>query len=174
MTLKLILMRHAKSSWDHPGLDDHDRPLNTRGALSARRLGAWLRKHDHIPDAAISSSSLRTRETFDGLGFECEAAFAVQLYHARAETMLAALGVLTAKTVLLLGHNPGIAEFANRIVSRRHPHPLFEAYPTCATLVATFEAETWREITWGDGDPVDFAVPRELPDPEALSQEQGS
>lgn len=162
MTLKLILMRHAKSSWDDPETDDHDRPLNERGYDSARRMGAWLRRGDHIPDACVSSSSLRTRETFAGLGFDCEVAFAVQLYHARPETMLAALGVLTAKTVLLLGHNPGCEWFASRIVSRPHPHPKFEHFPTCATLVTTFEKENWRDVTWGDGEPVDFAVPREV------------
>ena len=165
MTRKLILMRHAKSSWDQPFLDDHDRPLNDRGRDSALRMGHWLRRNGHIPDACVSSSSLRTRETFAGLGFDCEVAFAVQLYHARPETMLAALGVLTADTVLLIGHNPGCAEFASLILSRPLPHPQLESYPTCATLVMTFEAETWREVTWGEGEPVDFAVPREVADP---------
>lgn len=165
MTLKLILMRHAKSSWDDLTLDDHDRPLNDRGAQSAHRMGHWLRKGGHVPDAAVSSSSLRTRETFARLGLDCDVAFAVQLYHAHPETMLAALGVLNAKTVLLLGHNPGCAEFAERILSRRHPHPKLDHFPTCATLVTTFEKANWREVTWGDGEPVDFAVPREVADP---------
>lgn len=165
MTLKLILMRHAKSSWDNLRLDDHDRPLNERGIASAERMGHWLRRNGHTPEAAVSSSSRRTRETFAGLGFDCEAAFAVQLYHAQPETMLASLGVLTAKTVLLLGHNPGCGAFASKIVSRPFPHRQFESYPTCATLVTTFGAENWRDITWGDGEPVDFAVPREVADP---------
>lgn len=165
MTLKLILMRHAKSSWDDPDLDDHDRVLNARGRLSAKRMGHWLRANEHIPEVAVSSSAMRTRETFAGLGFDCDVAYAVQLYHARPETLLASLGVLTAKTVLLLGHNPGCAEFAQRTVSRPFPHRLFAAYPTCATTVMTFEKTHWRDITWGDGEPVDFAVPREVADP---------
>lgn len=165
MTLKLILMRHAKSSWDDPDLDDHERPLNDRGVTSAHRMGHWLRRGGHVPDAAVSSSSLRTRQTFAGLGFDCEVAFAVQLYHARPETMLAALGVLTARTVLLLGHNPGCADFAERIVARRPPHPQAERFPTGAALVTRFDKAHWRQVTWGDGAPVDFAVPREVAEP---------
>jgi len=53
--LKLILMRHAKSSWGSPGLADHDRPLNERGQRSATLLGNWLRKNEHIPDELIES-----------------------------------------------------------------------------------------------------------------------
>lgn len=158
----LILMRHAKSSWDFPHLDDHDRPLNDRGRASSAAMGDWLRAKGYVPEVAISSSSQRTRDTFNGLGFDCEAAFSVQLYHARAETMLAALTVLTAKTVLLLGHNPGIADFAQQIVCRPPEHIQFEAYPTCATLITQFTADEWRDITWGDGEPIDFVVPREL------------
>ncbi|MEP4195604.1 MAG: histidine phosphatase family protein [Aliishimia sp.] len=165
MTRTLILMRHAKSGWDNPELDDYERPLNERGQISARRMGHWLRTRGHVPEVAVSSSSQRTRETFAGLGFDCEVAFSVQLYHARAHTMLAALTVLTAKTVLMIGHNPGIADFAQLVVSRSPSHPKFEAYPSCATLVVTFEAEHWRSITWGQGTAIDFAVPRELADP---------
>lgn len=165
MSLKLILMRHAKSSWDDPRLDDHDRPLDARGQNAAHRLGHWLREHDHIPDFAISSTSLRTRETFARLGFGCDTAYSVQLYHAQAHTLLAGLRVLNAQTVLLIGHNPGIAEFAERIVTRAPAHPKFEAYPTCATLVARFDAASWHEVMWGQGVPVDFVIPRELADP---------
>ncbi len=161
-TRTLILMRHAKSSWDFPNLDDHDRPLNERGRASAAAMGDWLRARGHVPEVAISSSSQRTQDTFAGLGFDCEVAFSVQLYHARAETMLAALTVLTAKTVLLLGHNPGIGDFAQQIVRRPPQHIQFEAYPTCATLVVRFIADDWRDITWGDGAPVGFMVPRDL------------
>jgi len=165
MTLTLILMRHAKSSWDDPDCDDHERRLNPRGQQATLRMGHWLRTHGLIPDVAVSSSSVRTRETFAGLGFDCEVAFTVQLYHARAHTMLSALTILNAKTVLMIGHNPGIADFARRIVSRPPPHPKFEAYPSCATLIVRFDAPNWRNITWGQGTPVDFGVPRDMADP---------
>ena len=64
MTLRLILMRHAKSSWDSPGLDDHERPLNGRGCRSAKAIGAWLNDHGYLPDLVLSSDAERTRETW--------------------------------------------------------------------------------------------------------------
>ena len=66
MTLRLILMRHAKSSWNKP-VSDHERELNGRGRASARAMGNWLRENDFLPKEALISSSERTRETFEGL-----------------------------------------------------------------------------------------------------------
>ena len=57
---RLVLMRHAKSSWGDPGLDDHDRPLNKRGKRSAEALGDWLRAQTIVVDEALVSSSART------------------------------------------------------------------------------------------------------------------
>ncbi|MEL7089640.1 MAG: histidine phosphatase family protein, partial [Planctomycetota bacterium] len=59
MTRTLILMRHAKSSWDDPGLTDHDRPLNRRGRLAAPLMAAWLAEIDAAPDHALVSSAIR-------------------------------------------------------------------------------------------------------------------
>ncbi len=114
MPLKLILMRHAKSSWDYPLQSDHDRVLNERGRESAVAIGKWLRTLDHEPDETLSASAARTRETFDLVGFDCEAKFTRSLYLAGAHIMLKELQNATGQTVLMLGHNPGIAEFAER------------------------------------------------------------
>ena len=162
MTRTLILMRHAKSSWSTPGLSDHERPLNDRGRRSATALGDWLRQMGHVPDEVISSSSRRTRETFDGLRFDMQANFTDDLYHAGAATMLKVLSRATGRTVLMLGHNPGIVEFAERIV--RHPpdHTRFFDYPTGATLVVEFDLDDWTNITWKSGTVTGFAIPREL------------
>jgi len=64
MTLRLILTRHAKSSWTDPSVEDRDRPLNTRGEKSARAVGKWLAKRGHVPELALVSSSERTRQTW--------------------------------------------------------------------------------------------------------------
>lgn len=162
MTRTLILMRHAKSSWDDPGLSDHDRPLNTRGRASAKALGDWLRTKGHLPDAAISSSSERTGQTFLGLGFDIPVTFTRALYHAGPGMMMEALQEQTAETVLMLGHNPGIADFADRLVSQQPPHPRFADYPTCATTVIRFDTDGWNDIGWREGQPIEFAIPREL------------
>jgi phosphohistidine phosphatase len=67
MTRTLILIRHAKSDWEHPALDDHDRPLNARGQRSAPRIGAWLAAQGLAPDAVLCSTARRTRETWQGI-----------------------------------------------------------------------------------------------------------
>lgn len=155
-------MRHAKSSWDDPNLDDHARPLNGRGKVSARVLGDWLRERNYIPDQVLSSSSARTRETFAGLGILCDATFTNRLYHAGPEQMLEVLQGAERPTVLMLGHNPGIAWFAQNLVAAPPPHPRFDDYPTCATLVADFDIEDWTALRPGSGKAVDFIIPREL------------
>ncbi|KIC48087.1 histidine phosphatase family protein [Tateyamaria sp. ANG-S1] len=162
MTRTLILMRHAKSSWDHPNLTDHDRPLNDRGIASAKAMGQWLRDNGHLPDAAVSSSSERTGQTFLGLGLDIPITFTRALYHAGPEVIMEVLQEQNAETVLMLGHNPGIADFADRLVAQPPRHPRFADYPTCATTVIRFDVEGWNDIGWREGQPIDFAIPREV------------
>lgn len=159
---RLILMRHAKSRWDSPGIEDHARPLNGRGRSSARLMGNWLRAHDFLPDQALVSDARRTRETFAGLGIACDTAFLPALYLAGQEQMLRILRQATGEVVLMLGHNPGIGWLAQDLVAAPPPHPRFYDYPTCATLVADFDIDSWDALASGSGQVVSFVVPREL------------
>jgi phosphohistidine phosphatase len=84
------------------------------------------------------------------------------LYHAGPDVMLAVLRHATADTVMMIGHNPGIAEFAHRLVSKTPVSPEFRKYPTGATLVVDFAEERWSEVSFGQGVTVDFIVPREI------------
>lgn len=162
MTLRLILMRHAKSSWDDPRQPDHDRPLNKRGRRSADAMGDWLRTQGYAPDLALSSTSERTRETFARLRLACPVSYLPTLYHAGPAVMMDALQGAEVKTVLMLGHNPGIAEFAARLVMHPPAHERFDDYPTGATLVAEFPDKNWAAIRYGTAAPIDFVIPREL------------
>ncbi|WP_171179709.1 histidine phosphatase family protein [Ruegeria sp. HKCCD8929] len=163
MSRTLILTRHAKSSWDHPGLDDHARPLNKRGRKSAKAIGAWLAEKGWEPDQVLSSSSTRTRETWERMGLDApKVSFTHDLYHASAAQMLRLLSEAKGATVLMLGHNPGIADFAEEIVAEAPPHPRFFGYPTCATTVVRFDIDDWRDVTRGSGEVLDFIIPREL------------
>lgn len=162
MTRTLILTRHAKSSWTTPGLDDHDRPLNDRGTRSAKALGDWMRAKGWLPDQVISSSSKRTRETFADLGLETEAEFTDALYHVSHNQMLRVLSQATGRTVLMLGHNPAVGEFAEGLASTPPDHPRFFDYPTGATLVLQFDIDSWETVAWSGGKVLDFVVPREL------------
>ena len=162
MTRRLILMRHAKSSWANPAQEDKIRPLNGRGKRSAEVLGNWLRENNYIPDQILTSSSTRTRETCERLGLDAERSFLDTLYHAGSGQMMSILKQATGQCVLMLGHNPGIAWFAHDLVASPPEHPRFGDYPTCATLVVDFPAEAWSDLKPGTGQVLDFVIPREL------------
>lgn len=167
MSLRLILMRHAKSSWDDPLRDDHARPLNARGRRSAVALGKWLAEKGYLPDSVLCSDAVRTRETLDGLGLG--AAMPVHylpaLYHASTGVILRSLQENAAGgCVLILTHNPGCADFADRIVTAPPRHDRFHDYPTGATLVVDLPASSWDEVAFHSGQVVAFITPRELTD----------
>lgn len=162
MTRTLILMRHAKSSWNSSASDDHSRPLNNRGRRSADALGDWMRAQDWLPDQVLSSSSARNRETFARLGFIITGSFTDDLFHASPDQMRRALAQAKGQTILLLGHNPGIGEFAEQLVQAEPDHPRFQDYPTGATLVVQFDIEHWDQLEPGTGKVLDFTVPRDL------------
>ena len=166
MTLRLILTRHAKSSWDDPLMSDHDRPLNERGKAAAADLGNWLASRGYVPDQVLCSDALRTRKTWSGIAPALPGTPILDLkpalYHAGPDVMLAVLRHATGKTVMMIGHNPGIAEFAHRIVARAPLNPDFRRYPTGATLVVDFAADSWADVAWSMGSVDDFIIPREL------------
>jgi phosphohistidine phosphatase len=166
MPLRLILMRHAKSSWDDPDLPDRDRPLNARGQRAARALGEWLASRGHQPDGVLCSSARRTIETWEGIAPALPDAPTPQLlealYQADPDTILSCLRQASGRCVLLLGHNPGIAALAASLPKEPPLGPSFAHFPTGATLVLAFEAVGWAEIAPGDGRVLDFIVPRDL------------
>lgn len=163
---RLILTRHAKSSWDDPNAPDHDRPLNDRGRAAAKDLGQWLASRGYVPGEVLCSDALRTRQTWEGLAPALPGAPAPSLkpalYHAGPDVMLAVLRHATADVVMVLGHNPGISEFAARILAQQPMHEGFAHYPTGATLVCDFAVASWAEVNWGQGVADDFIVPREI------------
>ena len=161
---RLILMRHAKSDWNVPDLRDHDRPLNARGLRAASDMGDWLRATGYLPDQVLCSTAQRTQETLAGLRLDAQVPVVLTrgLYLAEAEAMLRVLRQATGQSVLMLGHNGGIGEMAQRLLPEPFDHPRFEDYPTCATLVCDFDAESWNDIGWHEGQPIDFTVPKDL------------
>lgn len=163
---RLILTRHAKSSWDDPGMADHDRPLNDRGKAAAADLGIWLASRGYVPDEVLCSDALRTRKTWSGIAPALPGTPVLELkpalYHAGPDVMLAVLRHAKGDTVMMIGHNPGIAEFAQRLVARAPSSGDFSRYPTGATLVCDFAVEAWADLGWGMGVVDDFIVPREI------------
>lgn len=163
---RLILMRHAKSSWAEAGQRDHDRPLNRRGRRASAAVGAWLKAGGYLPELALVSNARRCQETWAGVVEEIGAAPTIYLpglYHAEAEDILAAArGAGAAAVVLVLGHQPGIGDFAARILAEPAADQDFDRYPTAATAVIDFDAAVWTEIDWGQGRIRDFVIPRAL------------
>ncbi len=164
---RLILIRHAKSSWSSGAADDQSRPLNERGRAAAVKVGNWLKDGGYVPDQVISSNATRCAQTWEGMAPVLEAnpdvSFEAALYLAGPQAMLAALHAATGNTVLMLGHMPGIGEFARDL--RRDPPPAHEAfrkYPTGAVTVLDFKVESWADVQMGSGKVIAYTAPRAL------------
>ncbi|MBU3031658.1 SixA phosphatase family protein [Paracoccus marinaquae] len=158
---RLILTRHAKSAWDDPTLADHDRPLNDRGRRSALALGDWLASRGYEPEEVLCSSSRRTQETWTmvaGAPLEVRPLLRIEpgLYHAGPDKMLTILRTASHPTVMMIGHNPGISEFAALLPARPPLDPDFRRYPTAATLVVDFQIDSWADVRPGEGSVMDF------------------
>lgn len=166
MMLRLILIRHAKSSWDDPFSDDHGRMLNKRGQDSAVAIGDWLAVNGYVPDVVLCSDATRTQETaaliLPALTPAPDLQIAPVLYHAAPATLLDLLRKQIVGTVAVIGHNPGIGMLASALVAKAPAHPRFSDYPTCATTVIDFDIAQWSEAKPHLGTCVDFIVPRDL------------
>lgn len=164
--MKLIITRHAKSSWEFPDLMDHDRPLTKRGRRSSDAIGNWLAENGHIPETVLSSTSVRTRETWDRMvqffTTPVIVRFESGLYHGGIRSILSLLATVDSSSVLVLGHNPGIGHFAESIVRSLPVHADFLRYPTAATLVCEIQLNEAGQVELGSGKLVDFVVPRDL------------
>lgn len=167
--LRLMLLRHAKAihSVDY---DDFDRPLVEKGREAATLMGAHIASRQYKPQMALVSSAQRTQETFaivkDYTG-HTEPQFDSDLYLASPEMMLAAIqGVSKAATTLLVvGHNPGIALLASALAGSGKDIELRELqskFPTCALAVIDFDGDNWASLSAGAGTLEHFVYPKLL------------
>jgi phosphohistidine phosphatase len=166
MTLRLLLVRHAKSDWGDPALPDHERPLNARGHRDAPRMGAWIADQGLTPFEVLCSDAVRTRETLDLMLPAWAPTPRVEhrrdLYHATPETMLRALETAEAPSVALVGHNRGIGQLAALLARQAPDHPRWHDYPTCAVAALAFEGPDWFSVRERRGEVTAFAIPADL------------
>ncbi len=166
MTLRLILIRHAKSDWSQPGTADHERPLNARGRRQAPLIGQWLASRHDEPGIVLCSDAARTVETLSlilpALPAQPEVSTLPQLYLAAPEVMLSVLHKQTVPVVMMVGHNPGIAAFAAMLAHVPPVHTRFHDFPTGATAVIDFALDDWKDVTERSGAVRDFVVPDDL------------
>jgi phosphohistidine phosphatase len=168
-TRSLLVLRHAKSSWDAPGLRDHDRPLAPRGRDALPRLARWLATEAPPIDLVLCSSAVRATQTLAGVEDALpapEVTVEDGLYGASAATLLARLREVPTATrgVLLVGHNPGLADLVGSLAGRGSGDALERArarYPT-GGLATLSVVPPWAGLTWGACSLDAFVVPREL------------
>jgi phosphohistidine phosphatase len=167
MAHRLLLIRHAKSSWDDPALPDRERPLNGRGRRAASRIGEHLRAEGLVPDLVLCSPAVRARETFERSGLDAaEVRIEPSIYEAEERALLELIRALAedAASVGLIGHDPSMHELATALAGDDEREPaerVRERFPTGA--VAVFDVDTtWRETSPERTSLVAFIRPKML------------
>jgi phosphohistidine phosphatase len=158
----LLLVRHAKSSWDHADLIDLERPLNERGLQDARVMASRLVKTLLVPDLLLSSPALRARRTAEIFAHayrrkKKEVQIEPELYQAEPEAFLAVISRLAPglETVFLFAHNPGITEFANQLTEVQ-----VDDMPTCSYFGIRFPEGPWSSFSSGTKEFLCFDFPK--------------
>ncbi|MCJ7717376.1 MAG: histidine phosphatase family protein [Anaerolineales bacterium] len=144
----IVIVRHAKSSWDNRGLSDHDRPLNRRGLKDAPTMGARLAEWGPPVDRVISSSAVRAMMTAElvtqemGLPWD-EIVIDEALYHASEEDMMDIIQEQEdyLDGLMLFGHNPGMTYLVNYLSDLD-----LDNLPTCGVVTLQFNVEHWVEV----------------------------
>jgi phosphohistidine phosphatase len=158
----LFLLRHAKSSWDDPALDDHDRPLSARGRRAANLISAYLDRKQVEITLVLCSSARRARETLELISAPGEIRTERELYGVSAEQLLARLRRVPddVAAVMLIGHNPAVhdltvslAASAGDLAARK--------FPTGALATLTF-AGPWYALGPGHAELAGFVTPGQL------------
>lgn len=145
---QLVILRHGKSSWENPSLDDYDRPLNERGKKNATDMGLFLRKKIGQPHGILSSSAKRAADTAKlvakQMAFDVhDLIFDDDLYLASVPTILKSVGKLPQSTniILLIGHNPGLTDLVNHLGVR------LDNLPTASAICFSIHTPTWSNIS---------------------------
>jgi phosphohistidine phosphatase len=163
---RLILLRHAEAIHSSR-YRDHERPLTEAGRKEASEAGARLAESSPPIDLALVSDSQRTRETWDhasaALKEAPEARFDRRIYEAERHDLMELVRAQphSIKTLVLVGHNPALAEFATHFVGRGESHALKRlgrGFPTGAIALFEIEDVEWRKLRWGDGRLADLWV----------------
>jgi len=166
---QLLVLRHAKSSWDDPKLADFDRPLSSRGLKTAPLMGRELTRRGWLPDLALVSPALRTRDTWRLVAQELPkpvpAQFAEELYEAAASAILARVRQAKATSLLVIGHNPGLQQFALRLAGAGSDEGVFKKieakFPTAALARFTLD-DDWADLDFGGARLTHFVRPKDL------------
>jgi phosphohistidine phosphatase len=158
----LYIIRHAKSSWEDPLLDDFARPLNDRGKRDAPRMAKRLREKGVLPDLMITSPARRALGTCKRMAEildykEDKIKMDRGLYHANEQNMLEVLHSIKDKhdAVMVFGHNPGLTSFVNALGKQQ-----FDNVPTCGIAAFEIPINAWKDLEFGKGNLLFYDYPK--------------
>ena len=168
---ELLILRHAKSDWGTEAPTDFERPLNTRGARDAERMGGWLAEQRSAPAYVVSSPADRARQTAlpicRALGYPVEdIVWDKRIYEASLVTLLGVLADVPTEieSVMIVGHNPGLELLAEYLTGTNIiPPPGQKPFPTAALAVLQFE-QPWDALEENCAKLTSLARPREVLD----------
>ncbi|MGN6867982.1 MAG: SixA phosphatase family protein [Solirubrobacteraceae bacterium] len=166
---RLFILRHAKSSWDDPGLADHERPLAPRGRRAVEAIAAHLNAAGITPELVLCSSARRTRETLEGVAVGGEHVIESDLYGANCQAVLERLHRVPEEigSVMLVGHNPTLQALVIHLANgdgATNGSPLVEVrrkFPTGALATLTFDG-TWLELSSRSARLASYVRPKSL------------
>ncbi len=147
----LLLLRHGKSSWDDPGMEDFDRPLNERGVNDAKLSGKYARRQKVKPDLVLSSPATRAKSTTElfmaAAGLKNPPAYDERIYEASARRLLQVLSEFDDdyESVLLVGHNPGFEDLCERLTGTA------KKLPTASLTCIDLKIDKWAGPKGGKG-----------------------
>jgi phosphohistidine phosphatase len=160
---RLILLRHAKSSWDDDALDDRERPLSARGTRDAPMMGARLRARETPPALILTSDAKRARKTAKAVADAWGCAHGAvridaRLYLATPAQLLDVLAEQdgTLPKLLLVGHNPGLTELANGLL----PSFRLANLPTAGVVAIAFAVDAWSGLQSAPADLAYYDYPK--------------
>ena len=158
----LFLLRHAKSDWKDATLPDFERPLNGRGLKAAPLIGRYLRRRKIQPDLILSSPAERARQTtalvMEAASITAELRYDERIYEASASRLLEIISQIeeSANVVLLVGHNPGLAELLAGLTGET------QSLPTAALAKLNLEIDKWNKVRERNGRLEWLVKPKEL------------
>jgi len=170
MPKQLFVLRHAKSSWEDPGLDDHDRPLAPRGRRAVKLLGQHIHDSGITPDLVLCSSSRRTLETLESVAPGGDVLIEPELYAASASEIIERLRQVPDEvwSVMVIGHNPASQTLVLRLVGDdpagsdgSYLSDVQRKFPTGALATLSFTC-AWSELAPGRAQLAAYVRPKSL------------
>ena len=159
--LRLHLIRHAKSDWNHEQISDHDRPLNNRGLKDARIMSKRFHENFETPDYWSSSTAIRAKSTLHFFAQSCgldesQVILEKDLYLASLQTFIDLINTIprNAKSAVMFGHNPGISEISTYLSNE------YVEMPTCCIVSLEFNLEGWGMVSGRTGNLVKLDYPQ--------------